>query len=147
ALRRPALWLFGAVVLIPSILWYWHAADIANRFYPHHFFGEGGVRVMPWRWYDEILRRTFSLGLTIVPCALTLAGLFLAGKKGRSALFYWWLTAMILFVLVVGYGNRHPWYQLSFVPIAAVFAGSAMARFCSRLDRWPSLTGVAGLIV
>lgn len=32
---------------------------------------------------------------------------------------------MCLFVVVVGYGNRHPWYQLPLVPIAAAFAGAA----------------------
>jgi len=34
---------------------------------------------------------------------------------------------MAVFILVVGYGNRHPWYQLPLVPIAAVFAGCAWA--------------------
>jgi hypothetical protein len=31
----------------------------------------------------------------------------------------------------VGYGNRHPWYQLPLVPIAAAFAG----RFCTVAQR------------
>jgi hypothetical protein len=30
---------------------------------------------------------------------------------------------MVAFVFFLGYGNRHPWYQLPLVPIAAVFAG------------------------
>jgi hypothetical protein len=34
---------------------------------------------------------------------------------------------MALFVFFVGYGNRHQWYQLPLVPIAAVFAGCACA--------------------
>ena len=34
---------------------------------------------------------------------------------------------MILFVIVVGYGNRHRWYQLPLVPITAAFAGAACA--------------------
>ena len=34
---------------------------------------------------------------------------------------------MVLFVIVVGYGNRHRWYQLPLVPIAATFAGAACA--------------------
>jgi hypothetical protein len=53
-------------------------------------------------------------------------------------MFYWWLTVMMLFVIVVGYGNRHPWYQLPLVPIAAAFAGCSMMRLCStlQLQRW-----------
>jgi hypothetical protein len=34
---------------------------------------------------------------------------------------------MILFIVVVGYGNRHRWYQLPLVPIAAAFGGAACA--------------------
>ena len=34
---------------------------------------------------------------------------------------------MIVFIIVVGYGNRHRWYQLPLVPIAAAFAGTGCA--------------------
>jgi len=44
-----------------------------------------------------------------------------------SRLFHWWLAATVLFVIVVGYGNRHRWYQLPLVPIAAAFAGAGCA--------------------
>jgi hypothetical protein len=39
---------------------------------------------------------------------------------------------MVLFVFAVGYGNRHPWYQLPFVPIAAAFGGLAMQEMAAR---------------
>jgi hypothetical protein len=41
---------------------------------------------------------------------------------------------LVLFVVAVGYGNRHPWYQLPFVPIAAAFAGAACAFFGSKIS-------------
>jgi hypothetical protein len=41
---------------------------------------------------------------------------------------------MVLFVIVVGYGNRHRWYQLPFVPIAAAFAGAACAFVLSKIS-------------
>jgi hypothetical protein len=41
---------------------------------------------------------------------------------------------MLLFVVGVGYGNRHPWYQLPFVPIAAAFAGAACAFIGSKIS-------------
>ena len=34
---------------------------------------------------------------------------------------------MILFIIIVGYGNRHQWYQLPLIPIFAAFAGAACA--------------------
>jgi hypothetical protein len=40
---------------------------------------------------------------------------------------------MILFVIVVGYGNRHRWYQLLLVPITAAFAGAACAFIGSKI--------------
>ena len=41
---------------------------------------------------------------------------------------------MIVFIIVVGYGNRHRWYQLPLVPIAAAFAGVACAFVGSKIS-------------
>ena len=41
---------------------------------------------------------------------------------------------MIIFMIVVGYGNRHRWYQLPLVPIAAAFAGAACAFIGSKIS-------------
>ena len=41
---------------------------------------------------------------------------------------------MIVFIIVVGYGNRHRWYQLPLVPIAAAFAGAACAFVVSKIS-------------
>src|SRR5438874_6607627 len=32
-LRRPSLWLFAAITILPSAAWYWHAYQIAEKFY------------------------------------------------------------------------------------------------------------------
>src|SRR5204863_1484303 len=37
--------LFAVITIVPSLAWYWHAYQIAERFFPHHFFGAGGVRI------------------------------------------------------------------------------------------------------
>jgi len=148
AFRRPALWLFAALVMLPSALWYWHAADLAGRFYPYHFFGEGGVRLMSLGWYAHVAHRTVEYSLTIVLSGLAFAGIFVAMRRSASSLFYWWLGATILFVIGVGYGNRHPWYQLPFVPIGAVFAGCAMTKLFMKLgDRMVLKRAVTGLIM
>src|SRR5437870_9691642 len=67
---------------------------------------------------------------------MAVVGLFVAQSRDRRyrRLFHWWLAAMILFVIVVGYGNRHRWYQLPLVPIAAAFAGAACAFFESKIS-------------
>ena len=57
-LVRWELWFFAAVTLIPSAIWYWHARRIAENFYPYHFFGGGGFRIMNAAWYGKIAQQT-----------------------------------------------------------------------------------------
>lgn len=126
------LLLLAVIALAPSAWWYWHAHEVANQFYPHHFFGAGGVQIMNLAWYRHILWLTGTSSLTPILFLLALFGVFLSRANRWIAPFRWWLAAMIAFVIVVGYGNRHPWYQLPFVPIAAVFAGVALDFFARK---------------
>jgi 4-amino-4-deoxy-L-arabinose transferase-like glycosyltransferase len=130
---RSTIWLFAVIAVLPSVAWYWHAHQIAERFYPHHFFGEGGFRIESFSWYWEIARQTATSSLTPILSIMALIGLFVAPRSRYSDLFYWWLAGMILFIVVAGYGNRHRWYQLPLVPIAAAFAGAACAFIGSKI--------------
>jgi 4-amino-4-deoxy-L-arabinose transferase-like glycosyltransferase len=147
-LFRWELWFFAAIALVPSALWYSHAHRIATQFYPHHFFGAGGFRIMTLAWYWEIVRQTVFSSLTLALFALALLGVLAVARGKYSRLFHWWLAAMLLFIVLAGYGNRHQWYQLPLVPIAAVFAGCACAWIAarSRIPR-PLLTLGAVLLV
>jgi 4-amino-4-deoxy-L-arabinose transferase-like glycosyltransferase len=124
--RRLSLWLVALITLFPSIIWYWHAERIAQQFYPHHFFGAGGVRIMSLSWYGQIALQTCTSTLTPILFAVAALGIFVSRNNPRAAPFRWWLIAMIVFTIVVGYGNRHQWYQLPLVPIAAAFGGRAL---------------------
>jgi 4-amino-4-deoxy-L-arabinose transferase-like glycosyltransferase len=136
--KRPTMYrgiaLFAAIAVLPSAAWYWHAYQIAERFYPHHFFGAGGVRLESFSWYWDIAQQTATSSLTPILAILALIGLFVVPRGKFGCLFDWWLAAMVLFVVAVGYGNRHPWYQLPFVPIAAAFAGAGCAFFGSKIS-------------
>ena len=127
---------FGAIALLPSAIWYWHAHQIAQQFYPHHFFGAGGIRIESFSWYWQIAQQTFVSSLTPVLAVIGLLGLFLPqSRAGRyPRLFHWWLAAMIVFIIVVGYGNRHRWYQLPLVPIVAAFAGAVCGFVASKIS-------------
>ena len=135
--RIPKLLLFFAIALLPSAIWYWHAYQIAQGFYPHHFFGAGGIRIESLSWYWHIAQQTLISSSTPVLSLMALVGLFVAPRSSYSRLFHWWLAGMIVFIVFVGYGNRHRWYQLHLVPIAAAFAGVGCsfigARISSRL--------------
>src|SRR5881296_2152493 len=140
---RLQLLLFAALAVLPSVAWYWHAYQIAQRFYPYHLFGAGGIRIENFSWYWAIARETVRSSLTPILAIIALVGLFVAPRlrctAGRprskySALFHWWLVAMVLFVIIGGYGNRHRWYQLPFVPITAALAGAACAFLGSKIS-------------
>ncbi len=142
--------IFTAIALLPSVIWYWHAHQIAETFYPHHFFGAGGIRIESFSWYSHIAQQSLVSSLTPTLSAMALVGLFVTQSRDRSysRLFHWWLAAMIVFIVVVGYGNRHRWYQLPLVPIAAAFAGAGCAFVGSRISsRFAAITSSIVLAV
>jgi 4-amino-4-deoxy-L-arabinose transferase-like glycosyltransferase len=127
--------LFLAITLLPSAAWYWHAHRVAERFYPHHFFGAGGIRIENLSWYWHIAQQTATSSLTPILSIMAVIGLFVPQSQDRRyrQLFHWWLAAMLLFIIVAGYGNRHRWYQLPLVPITAAFAGAACGFIGSKI--------------
>jgi 4-amino-4-deoxy-L-arabinose transferase-like glycosyltransferase len=136
--KRPtifgALAIFSAIALLPSAIWYWHAYQIAQEFYPHHFFGAGGIRIESFSSYWHIARQTLTSSLTPLLSLMALIGLLVAPRSKCARFFHWWLVAMVLFIIVLGYGNRHLWYQLPLVPIAAAFAGATCAFVGSKIS-------------
>ena len=148
--HRPPLQLlapFAAIALLPSAIWYWHAYEVAQKFYPHHFFGAGGIQIMSASWYWKIAKQMVTSSLTPLLFALALLGALVtspvaaatrtrpvARSTRRAPLFHWWLGAMVVFIIVVGYGNRHQWYQLPLVPIAAAFGGAGCAFVGSKIS-------------
>jgi 4-amino-4-deoxy-L-arabinose transferase-like glycosyltransferase len=116
---------FAAIALLPAALWYGHAYQVALQFYPHHFFGAGGVKIMSIGWYLKIAKEIVTSTLTPFVFVLGGIGVLLTRSTSRARPFHGWLAAMILFIVIIGYGNRHQWYQLPLIPIAAAFAGAA----------------------
>jgi hypothetical protein len=134
AFQHFKLWTYAAIALIPTAIWYWHAYQISRQFYPHHFFGAGGIQIMSVAWYLKIARLITTSTLTPVLFILGLVGLFL---KSRAYIFHWWFAAMVFSIIVVGYGNRHQWYQLPLVPIFAAFAGATCALVAQTIANRP----------
>ena len=135
--HRPPLQLlalFATVALLPSVIWYWHAYEVAQKFYPHHFFGAGGIQIMSASWYWKIAKQITTSSLTPLLFGLALVGGFVTRPGALARLFHWWLAATVLFIIVVGYGNRHQWYQLPLVPIAAAYAGAGCAFAGSKIS-------------
>jgi 4-amino-4-deoxy-L-arabinose transferase-like glycosyltransferase len=132
--RRLQLLLFATIALLPSAIWYWHAYEVAQKFYPHHFFGAGGIQIMSAGWYWKIAKQVVTSSLTPLLFALALLGAFVTRLGVLVRLFHWWLAALVVFIIVVGYGNRHQWYQLPLVPVAAAFGGAGCAFAGSKIS-------------
>ena len=135
ATRFRELCIFAVIVVVPSAVWYWHAWHISKIDYPYHFFGEGGFRIMNANWYWKIATETALLGLTPILFVFAVIGAFVPGSGKYKWAFHWWLVSMVVFIFFAGWGNRHPWYQLPLVPVAAVFAGCFCQWTATRL-RW-----------
>ena len=131
--QRFKLWLFAAIALSPSAFWYWHAYEISQQFYPHHFFGAGGVKIMSLSWYWDIAKQIPTSEMTPVLFLLGAFGAWRARSTLKTHAFHWWLATMLTFIVIVGFGNRHPWYRLPLVPIFAAFAGVACAFFATKI--------------
>lgn len=121
--RRRELWAFAAFTLAGPLAWYAHAYSISVSHAPYHFFGSGGITIESLDWYVGILHRTVTTGLTPLIVAAMLVGIIVQPRVQFGRVFHWWLLASMMFVVVVGQGNRHPWYQLPMAPVAAALAG------------------------
>ena len=85
-------------------------------------------------WYLRIAKEIVTSTLTPLLFVLGGVGASDARSTSRAWPFHWWLVAMILFMVIVGYGNRHQWYQLPLIPIAAAFAGATCAVVTTKIS-------------
>jgi 4-amino-4-deoxy-L-arabinose transferase-like glycosyltransferase len=131
--RQIRLWILVAIALLPAAVWYGHAWRTAVHYYPYHFFGAGGFAIENPGWYAGIFWRVVTRSLTPVLSLFALVGIFMAPRGKSARVFHVWLVGMTVFVFFVGYGNRHPWYQLALVPISAVFAGIFCQQIAARM--------------
>jgi hypothetical protein len=98
-------------------------------------------------WYWGIAGQTVRSSLTPVLFALAVVGAFVGPRGKYTRIFHWWLAVMIAFIFFVGWGNRHQWYQLPLVPIAAVFAGCACQWVVSRFGSHRVTQALASLLL
>jgi hypothetical protein len=136
----PRLYGFAMLASGPPIAWYVHMARVSCTHPPYHFFGSGGVGLVPLNSYGQMLERIVLAELTPLVAAVMLVGLVAGRSRGNyGRLFHVWLLAFTTFLVLVGDGNyRHPWYHAACVPIAGALVGLAYERVS------PGSTGVWG---
>jgi len=133
--RRPDLWGYLALVLVPPALWYWHA---------HQLFLQTGLTFGIWgsqgydKWaqallatgdfYWELGRRLGHQLLTPVGAVLVLAGLRPGWGTRQEKALYAWGGGLLLYLFLIPEGNyRLNYYQVPLVPLGAVLAARSLA--------------------
>ena len=124
--RRSKLWIFALLSLVFPLAWYIHAYLTTLSYPPHKFAGSEGLAFADLSLYAHILHQIFTETLTPIACSGLLVGLFLPSRKKHGGIFHWWLVSLSIFVVIAGFGNRHPWYQLPVVPIAAALTARSL---------------------
>ena len=134
------LYLFVALALIPPILWYYHAHLLFLQY--GNTFGIwtltdtqgwntkwGNLQIwLSTGFYNNYLVRLSGIVLTPIGLTLFIVGVFQKVQSKREYLFHFWLLAIIIYFIVLARGNWvHDYYQLPLVPVAAIFAGKALA--------------------
>jgi len=138
-LRRPALWVYLGLVLLPAVAWYWHA---------HQLFLETGLTFGIWggqgydKWsraillsgdfYLEMFQRFGHRIFTPVGVVLIAVGSGLGlrlGWGGRQERVLWaWLGGLALYLFLIPQGNYElAYYQMPFIPAGAILAGRGTA--------------------
>lgn len=135
--RTRILWLYAFLVLLPVALWYYHA---------HQLFLQSGLTYGIWgfgtdkwgnfdiiltpKFYNDIFFKSIAeRHLTYAGFIPFLIGLFIKRTTRGERLFDFWLTAVLIYFLIVAKGNQvHEYYQLPFILPAVVFVGKAFAK-------------------
>ncbi len=131
--RRRELWAFLVLSLILPLAWELHAYHVSVTYYPYHFAGARGIRVMSWSFYWDVIQRAVDRWLTPILATALIVGTLIYPHRKYGAAFHWWLVAFFFFFVAAGWENRHPWVQLPLVPIAAAFSGFIFDRVSRRL--------------
>lgn len=151
--RRPALWAYLGLVLLPAAAWHWHA---------HQLFCQTGLTFGIWghqgydKWsrellftgefYVEMLQRFGHSIFTPLGSLLAVLGLRRQWGARQEGMLYAWLGGLVLYLFLIPEGNyRLPYYQVPFVPVGAMLAGRGLAPLLGKGRRW--LAGALVLLI
>lgn len=120
--KKIHLWIFAILALAPFVVWRLWMMQFPQGIPSWQFLiNEGNIRFKGafFRWL--IAERMGNLILTVGGFFLFLLGVL--KKPEKEKLFYWaWIASCAIYFIVFASGNvRHDYYQVPFIPIAAIF--------------------------
>ncbi len=163
AWKRPALYGFGAIALVPAFGWYWHALNLAIEYHNSFgiLFGGGSNKLASLTllssadFYLKLARRLIVYHMT----PIGIIGLIWAigrvrfSKDQATVVVWFWTAAASLFVVAIG-NDSQPYYQLPFVIPACILAAGGLLKLNRFLERsvaptlrWAPATGLVLLTI
>ncbi len=144
ALRSLRLWIFAAALVAATALWYTHAHSLFLQ--TGNTFGIWTGSTNKWGDYDSLLTVKFyndilfksiaERHLTWPGMLLFIGGLFVRRASRREWFAEWWMLAVLVYFLVVNKGNQvHEYYQLPFIPPAAIIIARMLEALRTHLPR------------
>ena len=122
-LKNYKLWLFVFLSLLPFITWRIWMTQFPQGIPNWQFLlNESNIRFKGafFRWL--IAERMGKLILTVGGFVLFILGILKKPTKNEKLFYFSWLLAVAVYFTVFASGNiRHDYYQVPFIPIAAVF--------------------------
>ena len=120
-------YVFGAIALIPTLLWYSYGSQIHRSLSPErianysmsNWFAPGLFLSMDF--YKDIFTNFAGTLLTPVGFVLFLLGIMIRPRRKNEIVLYVWLLGTVLFGIVFCALLWEPYYYLLFLPPAAVF--------------------------
>ncbi len=139
--KAPVFWLTGMAILVPSLLWYWHAHQLYVAY--HNTFGIVGAGYSKFgssallsdlSFYKDLARRITLYHLTPLFTLGFVFGVHRLWRK-RDGLMLSWLGAIVVYIAVTAYGVRggHYHYLLPFLPVGALVAASGVVSVLHRI--------------
>jgi hypothetical protein len=130
-LLEPKLYLFAVLALLPPAAWYYHAHTVLAQYATVGIWDVGSGKwanaqiLLNKELYIMLFYRLATVVFTPLGLILFIYGLSL---RTKAYLFHIWLLAVLIYFLVVAYGNfAHDYYQRPLVPVGAVFVGRALS--------------------
>ena len=130
--KKPQVWVLASLILLPAILWYWHAHNLfeatGNTFgilsAGYMKFGTTKILTSP-DFYASAISKMCVYHFTPVVFGALIYGLFVREQRGVSSVFRVWFAASAVSLLVAARGVTmgHYQYMLPVVPSGAVLAG------------------------
>jgi len=147
-IKQKRIWIFFILAVTPFVLWRIWVSQFPNGVPSFIWlFNYEGIRFRPafFRWIFAERIGKLILGYWGLP--LLVLGLILKPFKKEGYFFHFWLIAFLIYVTVFAGGNvTHDYYQIPFIPIAAVFLAkgswwllTATKKYFSRLLCYLSL--------